>query len=55
MFPTWVYFAVAFAIALVAIGIGQIMPGLGMPFMALASTMWTAYSVCRQKFSKQNC
>ena len=54
MFPIWIYFSIAFAIALVAFGIGQIMPGPGMPFVALASTMWTAYSVSRQKLPKQN-
>ena len=49
MFPIWVYFAVALAIALIAFAIGQMVPGLGVPFMALASTMWTAYSVSRAR------
>lgn len=49
MFPIWIYVAVAFTIALIAFGIGQIMSGFGMVFVALASTMWTAYSVTRQR------
>ena len=49
MFPTWIYFVVAFAIALIAFGIAQIAPGLGMPFVALATTLWVAYSVARQR------
>lgn len=42
MFPSWLYLAVAFAIALLAFGIGQILPGVGIVFVALASTMWAA-------------
>lgn len=49
MFPIWVYLLVAAAIALVAFGVGQIVPGLGVAFVVLASTMWTAYSVSRQR------
>ncbi len=44
MFPIWVYFVVALAIALIAFGIGQLVPGLVVAFVALASTMWAAYS-----------
>jgi hypothetical protein len=47
MFPVWVYLAIAFAIALVASAIGQIFPGFGVPFVALASTAWVAYSASR--------
>ncbi|WP_242138659.1 hypothetical protein [Sphingomonas sp. TREG-RG-20F-R18-01] len=54
MFPTWMYVAVAFSIALVAFGIGQIVPGLGVAFVALASTLWTAYAVSRRQQPKQN-
>jgi hypothetical protein len=49
MLPIWGYFVVAFAIALIAFGIGQVVPGLGVPFVALASTMWVAYSVSRAR------
>ena len=49
MMPTLVYVVVALAIALVALGIGQIVPGLRMVFIALASTLWVAYSVARQR------
>ena len=49
MFPIWVYFAVALAIALIAFAIGQMVPGLGVSVVALASTMWTAYSVNRAR------
>jgi uncharacterized protein YceK len=49
MSSNWIYFAVAALIALAAFGIGQILPGLGVPFTALASTLWVAYSVNRQK------
>ena len=47
MFPVWVYFVVALAIALLAFGIGQLVPGLGVPFVALASTGWVAWSASR--------
>jgi len=49
MFPTWVYIAVALAIALVAFGIAQLAPGLGIWFAIPASLMWTAWSVKRQR------
>lgn len=49
MLPMWVYAIVALAIAVIAFGIGQHVPGLGMIFAALASTMWVAYSVTRQR------
>lgn len=48
MFPVSVYVAVAFAIALVAFGIAQIVPGLGAAFVALTSTGWAAYSARRR-------
>lgn len=49
MLPVWVYGAVALAIAAIAFGIGQVFPGMGVAFVALATTMWTAYSVSRQR------
>jgi len=49
MLPMWVYVVVAFAIAVMAFGIGQPVPGLGMVFTALASSLWVAYSVARQR------
>ncbi len=49
MFPIWLYVAVAATIALIAFGIGQLVPGLGVPFVALTSTMWTVYAVRRQQ------
>ena len=39
----------ALAIAVIAFGVGQLVPGLGMVFTALASTLWVAYSVARQQ------
>lgn len=49
MFPMWIYPAVGAAIALAAFGIGYIIPGAGIPFVALASTMWVAYAASRQR------
>ena len=49
MFPMWLYLAVAGAIAAVAFAIGQLFPGLGVPFVVLATTLWTAYSAHRQR------
>ena len=48
-FSLWVYVAVAAAIALVAFGLGQMREGLGVPFVILATTVWTAWSVNRQR------
>ncbi len=48
MFPMWIYVAMAAAIAAVAFLIGQVFPGLGVPFVAAASTLWTGYAVHRQ-------
>lgn len=48
MFPMWLYLVVAAAIAALAFAIGQLFPGLGVPFVALATTLWTAYAVYRQ-------
>lgn len=46
-----VYLAVEVAITLIGIGIGigngQVVPRLGVPFAALASYLWTSYSVSR--------
>ena len=49
MFTKSVYLAAALAIALVAFALGQLAPGTGVPFVALASTLWTAYVVARQR------
>ena len=56
MFPMWVYIAVAALIAAVAFVIGQFVPGLGVAFVALASTLWTAWSVRRhQRLGRARC
>jgi len=55
MFPIRAYIVVAAAIALVSFGIGQLEPGLGVAFAALASTMWTAYSVRRRQRLQRGC
>jgi hypothetical protein len=52
--PIWVYLVVAIAIAFVAFGIGQVVPGLGVPFVILASTLWAAHSVSRARKLKRN-
>lgn len=52
MFPMWTYLAVAAVIAVLAFAIGQIGPGLGVTFVALASTMWTAHAVHRGRMSR---
>jgi hypothetical protein len=49
MFSMWVYFAAAFAIATLAFVLGQFVPGAGMPFVILTTTMWTAYAATRQR------
>ena len=49
MLPVWVYFVTSLAIALIAYAIGRVAPGLGVPFVALASTVWVAYSVNRSR------
>ncbi len=48
-FPIWVYLAVALAIACVAFALGQVKQGLGVPFVILATTLWAAFSVNRQR------
>lgn len=53
MLPMWVHVIVALAIAAMVFGIGQLVPGLGMVFTALASTLWVAYSDARQR--RPNC
>jgi hypothetical protein len=47
VFPMWMFFVVAFAIALVAFGLAQIAEGAGVPFVAAATSMWVAYVVYR--------
>ena len=49
MFPKWIYFVVAALIACVAFVVGQLFPGMGVPFVALISTTWVAYSVFLQR------
>lgn len=48
-FMLWVYVAVAALTALTAFGIAQLRPGVGTMFVPLASTLWTAYAVRRQR------
>ena len=55
MLPIWVYFVVAVAIALTAFAIAQLVPGLGVAFVALASTLWTAYAASRYRTRHQGC
>ena len=45
MLPIWGYLTAAYAIALTGFGIGQLAPGMGIVFLALVSTVWTAWSV----------
>lgn len=40
----WIYIAMAMAIASVAFLIAQVAPGMGVPFVILTTTAWTAYS-----------
>lgn len=49
MLPMWVYIAVAALIAAMAFVIGQLVPGLGVAFVALASTLWTVWAVRRHQ------
>ena len=49
MVSTWVYFAAAAVIAIVAFLLGQLVPGLGVVFVGLATTLWVAFSVSRQR------
>ena len=46
--PIWVYLAVAFTIALVAFGLAQVHPGAGMPFVIVATSVWTAFVASRR-------
>lgn len=55
MFPMWVYFGMAALIAATAFAIGQLAPGMGVPFVVLATTLWAAFAVSRQrKLDKRN-
>jgi hypothetical protein len=49
MLSIWAYAVVALLIAACGFVIGQFFPGMGVPFVALASTLWVAYSVRRQQ------
>jgi len=53
MFPTWVYLAVAAAIALIAFAIAQVAPGLGIWFVIPASLMWTAWAANRRRNARR--
>ncbi|MGF7148676.1 hypothetical protein FHS96_002304 [Sphingomonas zeicaulis] len=56
MLPMWVYIAVAALIAAVSFVIGQFVPGFGVSFVVLASTLWTVWSVRRhQRLSHPRC
>ena len=54
MFPMWVYLTVAASIAAIAFGIGHFIPGFGVAFVAVATTMWTAYLRKRQTNSNRS-
>ncbi|SDA15975.1 hypothetical protein [Sphingomonas sp. NFR15] len=43
VFPTWVFVAVALAIAAAAFAVGQLHAGAGMIVAGLGSALWTAY------------
>jgi len=47
--PTVVYLAVPLMIAAAAFGLAQFVPGAGMPFVILASLLWTAWSAQRAR------
>ncbi len=49
VFPVWGYLAVALAIACIAFAMGQVVEGLGVPFVLLATTLWAALSSKRQR------
>lgn len=55
MISAWLYGTVAFALAAIAFLLGQIAPGAGVVFMALSSTIWTAYSANRQRRFNRSC
>jgi hypothetical protein len=45
--PMWVYVAVAALIVVVAFGVGQVAPGMGVAVVAVASGLWTAWNAQR--------
>ena len=49
MLPLWIDFVVAAAIALTAFALGQFAPGLGVAFVAGATTLWVAYSASQAR------
>jgi hypothetical protein len=54
-YPFWLFALVALLIAGTAFGIAQIAPGMGAPFVALASTLWVAFVAARQRnWQKKN-
>ena len=52
--PIWVYFAVAALIAGLAFTIGQFARGMGVPFVAITSTMWVALSFSYQRKARND-
>lgn len=54
MFPVWIYLAVAAVIALIAFGIGQLVPGLGVGFVLLATTLWATYAARRGQWARHH-
>jgi hypothetical protein len=54
-YPFWMFGLVALLIAATAFGIAQFAPGMGAPFVVLASTLWVAFVAARQRnWQKKN-
>ena len=53
MQPIWTYLAVAAAVAAIAFVMGQFAPGMGGPFVALATSLWVAFSVARERQARR--
>jgi|LakMenEpi03Aug12_release.lakeMendotaPanAssembly.Ray.scaffolds.fasta_scaffold844964_1 hypothetical protein len=51
----WLCLAMAAVIAVAAFAIGQVVPGLGVGFMILASSLWTAFIVVRTARRRPSC
>ena len=49
MLPMWVFVAAALVIAGVAFAIGQVWPGMGVVFVAGATTLWVAWAASRAR------
>ena len=50
----WVFALVALSIAAAAFALGQVKEGAGVPFVILATTLWTAWSARRQQIWLKN-